>query len=101
MWGAIERISNDLQELVQRDVGTEGEEDGTDLVLVTPNLDKEASIPDATKSWIPPKTEPDHWPIPIIPEEEVASVKDSVTSRLPSREQNLGAEANGSGGVPA
>ena len=29
MWGTIERISNDLQELVQKDVGTKGEEDDT------------------------------------------------------------------------
>ena len=37
-----------------------------------------------------------------IPEEkEVASVKDSVRFGLPSHEHNVGAEASGSGSVPA
>ena len=35
-----------------------------------------------------------------IPEEEVASVKDSIASRLPSHEQNLGTKASGSCGIP-
>ena len=34
-----------------------------------------------------------------IPEEEVASIKDSVASRLLSHEQNLGAKASGYGGI--
>ena len=41
MWGTIERISNDLQELVQKDAGTEGEEDDTNEVPVTTNLNEE------------------------------------------------------------
>ena len=36
----------------------------------------------------------------IIPEEEVASIKDSIAFGLPSHEQNLGAEASGFGGIP-
>ena len=35
-----------------------------------------------------------------IPEEEVASVKDSITPGLLSHEQNLGAKASGFGGIP-
>ena len=38
MWGAIERIGKDLQELIQRDVGTDGE-DEADLAPATINLD--------------------------------------------------------------
>ena len=37
-WGAIERISKDLQEPIQKDVGTDGE-DEEDLVPTTANLD--------------------------------------------------------------
>ena len=37
MWGAIERISKDLQELIQRDTGTDGE-DEADMAPVTINL---------------------------------------------------------------
>ena len=38
MWGAIERTSKNLQELIQRDSGTDGE-DKIDLAPVTTNLD--------------------------------------------------------------
>ena len=47
-----------------------------------------------------PIQQPSHWSMTTIPEEEVASVKDSITSRLPSHEQNLGVEASSSGGIP-
>ena len=38
IWGAIERISKDLQELIQRDVGIDGE-DEADPAPATTNLD--------------------------------------------------------------
>ena len=46
-----------------------------------------------------PIEQPSHWSMTTIPDEEVASVKDSVASGLPSHEQNLGVEASGSGGI--
>ena len=99
MWGTIERISNDLQELVRKDTGTEGEEDDTNQVLVTTNLNEEelalGAIPIAA-----PIQQPRPWSMTTIPEEEVASIKDSVISGLPSYEQNLGVEASDSGGIP-
>ena len=36
----------------------------------------------------------------IVEEEELANVRDSVTSRLPSQEQNVGRGASGFGGLP-
>ena len=103
--GAIDRMSKELQELVQRDAGTDGEEEAY-LVLTSTNLDEEelalgieASIflPFAASTAGPT---PSHWFIPPIPEEEEVSVKDSVTSGLPSKEQNMGAKASGSGRQP-
>ena len=38
MWGAIERISKDLQELIQRDASTDGE-DETEPAPTATNLD--------------------------------------------------------------
>ena len=37
-WGAIKRISKDLQELIQKDAGTDGEAE-EDVVPVATNLD--------------------------------------------------------------
>ena len=95
MWGTIKKISNDLQELVQRDVGTDGEEDDIDPVPVTTHPDEEGlalGIP--SSSWCPPKMETGLGDMTTIPEEEVASVKDSVTFGLPSQEKNLGVVAS-------
>ena len=50
-WGAIERISKDLQELIQKDVGTDGE-DEEDLVLATTNMDTAESAPARTSSIV-------------------------------------------------
>ena len=48
-WGAIKRISKDLQELIQKDAGTDGE-DEEDPVPVTTNLDIAKSAPVGTSS---------------------------------------------------
>ena len=48
-WGAIERINKDLQELIQKDVGTNGE-DETDLAPVATNWDILESAPVVTSS---------------------------------------------------
>ena len=53
MWGTIERISSDLQELVQKDAGIEGEEDDTNQVLVTTNLNEEELAPSAIPTGHP------------------------------------------------
>ena len=52
MWGAIKRISNDLQELAQRDASTKGEEEDIDPVPATTKLDEEGLVPNATISWM-------------------------------------------------
>ena len=41
---------------------------------------------------------PDRWFIPPIPKEDEASVKDSITFRLPPKDQNVVARASGSSG---
>ena len=53
MWQAMKRVSNELQELVQRDVGTEGEEE-IDMALVTPNWDEGLLAPTAKSSMEQP-----------------------------------------------
>ena len=83
-WGAIERISKDLQELIQKDAGTDGE-DEEDPVPVTTNLDTAESAPAGTSSIGTPWS----W-LEGIPEEEESSVKDSVTSGLPLKTANCG-----------
>ena len=76
-WGAIERVSKDLQELIQKDVGTD-REDEEDPVLATTNLDIAESAPAGTSSIYTP------WSgLEGIPEEEESSMKDSVTFGLP------------------
>ena len=79
MWGAIERISKYLQELIQRDTSIDGE-DEADPVPATTNLDAAELAPTEIvligTSW--------SW-LEGIPEEEESSVKDSVTSVLPSK----------------
>ena len=77
MWGAIERISKDLQELVQRDAGIDEEID-EDPTLAIVNLDAAKSAPvgrDSTSTH-------SLW-LEGIPEGEESSVKNSVTSGLP------------------
>ena len=76
MWGAIERISKDLQELIQRDIGIDGE-DVTDPALATINLNAVESALARIVSIDPPWS----WLADILEEEE-ASVKHSMISGL-------------------
>ena len=76
-WGAIERISKDLQELIQKGASTNGE-DEEDPVLATTNLNTAESAPIGTSSIGTPWS----WLGKILEEEE-SSVKDLVTSGLP------------------
>ena len=69
MWGAIERMSKELQELIQGDAGIDGEEEA-DLVLVTTNLDTTKLAPTGTSSIGTPWA----W-LEGIPKEEESSVK--------------------------
>ena len=66
-------------------------------------MDEEGLVPSAatlrTPQSIPLIMELDYWTFPI-PEEEEANVKDSVTSKLLAREQNVGGEASGFGEYP-
>ena len=50
---AMERMSNEVQELVQRDAGTNGEEE-TDPWPVRTNWDEDLPAPSATSSWDQP-----------------------------------------------
>ena len=77
MWGAIERISKDLQELVQKVAGTD-EEAGKDPVSGIVYLDATESAPVGKDSTSTPSL----W-LGGIPEGEESIVKDSVTSGLP------------------
>ena len=74
-----------------------------DLVPTTTNLDKEGLVPSVatlrTPQFVPPIMEYGYWDF-SIPEGEEASVKDSITSGLQTREQNAGVEASGFGGQP-
>ena len=85
MGQALERMSNEVQELVQKDVGTEDEEE-TDLWPARTNWDEDLPAPSATSSWDQPLPfTPSPWLAGIPKEEEKASVKDLVTSGLPAR----------------
>ena len=87
-------ISKDLQEMIQRDIGTNGE-DEADLAPATINLDAVESAPTETVQSGTPWS----W-LAGIPEEEESSVKDSMTSGLPSKRLSVDGEASGSGGQP-
>ena len=91
--GAIERISKDLQELIQKDAGAEEEDEADeDLAPGTTNGDTVELSPAATSSMGTPWS----W-LRGIPEEEESSMKDSVTSGIPLRPPISSAEASGSG----
>ena len=66
-WGAIERISKHLQELIQKDASTDGE-DETDPALAATNWDILESAPVGTSSISTPWS----W-LGRIPEEEESS----------------------------
>ena len=53
MGQAMERMSNELQELVQKDVGIDGEEE-TDPLPVRTDWDENLPAPSATSSWEQP-----------------------------------------------
>ena len=76
-WGAIERISKDLQELIQKDASTDGE-DEEDPIPATTNLD----IAESALALRDSTSTPSLW-LEGIPKGEESSVKDSVTSGLP------------------
>ena len=102
MGQTMERMSNELQELVQKDARTEGEEETDPLPAMT-NWDENLPAPSTTSSLEQPiLSTPSPWLARILEiEEEKANVKDFVGSRLPAQEPGEGVEANGSTGRPA
>ena len=93
MGPALERMSNEVQELIQRDAGTDGEEE-TDPWPARTNWDEDLLAPSAKTSWDQPLlSTASPWLAGIPKGEEKASVKDSVTSGLPAREHGEGMEA--------
>ena len=94
-------MSKDIQEVVQRDTGIEDEEDTEPLPIVE-NLAKEEPILTETSTItqpIPKKAVPARSFL-SIPEEDVVSVKDSVTFGLPVHGSLEGRELGGSSGHP-
>ena len=82
MGQALERMSNEVQELVQKDAGIEDEEEADPWPART-NWDEDLPAPSATSSWDQPLlSTPSPWLVGIPEEEEKTSVKDSVTSGL-------------------
>ena len=97
MWRAIDGMSKDVQELVQNEVGTEEDEDTEPTPAVEePALAETSAIAQPT----PEKTVPARTFF-TIPEEDVVSVKDSVTSGLFAHGSMEGMEAGRSSGQPA
>ena len=97
MWRAIDGMSKDVQELVQKDAGTEEDEETEPTPAVEePALAETSAIAKPT----PEKTVPARTFF-SIPEEDVVSVKDSVTSGLFAHGSMEGMEAGGSSGHPA
>ena len=98
----MERMSNELQELVQRDTRTKDEEE-TDPLLAITNWDENLPAPSITSSLEQPVlSTPSPWFAGILEsEEEKANVKEYVTSRLPAPGHGEGWEASGSSGRPA
>ena len=97
MWRAIDGMSKDVQELVQKDAGTEEDEDTEPTPVVEePALAGTSKIAQSTpKKTVPART------FFSIPEEDVVSVKDSATSGLLAHGSMEGMEASGSSGHPA
>ena len=85
MGQAMKRMSNELQELVQRDASIEGEEE-TKPLLATINWDKELLAPTATSSLEQTVfSTPSPWFAGTREsEEEKSNMKGSVASRLPA-----------------
>ena len=101
MWWAIDGMSTEIQELVQRDAGIEGEE-ATKPVPIVEDPAKEEPVPTATSAIaqpIPKKAVPTRSFF-SIPEDDVVNVKDSVTFGVPTHGSMEGMEVGGSGGRP-
>ena len=96
MWRAIDGRSKDAQELVQKDASTEDDEDTKPKPVVEEPAPAGTS---AIAQWTPEKTVPARTFF-LIPEEDVVSVKDSVTSRVLAHGSMKGMEAGGSSGHP-
>ena len=97
MWRAIDGMSKHVQELVQKDAGTEEDEDTEPTPAVEePALAGTSAIAQPT----PEKTVPARTFF-SIPEEDEVSVKDSVTSRNLAHGSMEGREAGKSSGHPA
>ena len=96
MWRAIDGMSKDVQELVQKDAGTEEDDDIEPTPVVEePALAGTSAIAQPTpKKTVPPLT------FFTIPEEDVVSVKDSVTFGLFAHGSMEGMEVGGSSGQP-
>ena len=101
MWRAIDGMSKDVQELVQRDASTEGEEEIEPLPAVENPVEEEpiSAKASAIAQPIPGKTILARSFFSIS-EEDVVSVKDCVTFGLPTHGSMEGMEAGGSGGHP-
>ena len=81
MWRAIDGMSKDLQEFVQKDASTEDEEDIESSLVVENQPEEEPVLTEtpAIEQPTPEKTVPTRFFF-SIPEEDVVSVKDLVTS---------------------
>ena len=103
MWRAMDGMSKEIQELVQREAGTEEEED-TEPTPADADPATREPIPAGTSTIAQPpagETGPARSFFSFIPKEDVVSVKDSVTSGLPAHESLEGTETGGMGGHPA
>ena len=96
IWQAIEGMSKDVQELVQKEAGTEEDDDTKPTPTVEePTLVGTSAIAQPTlEKTVPALT------FFSIPEEDEVSVKDSVTSGLLAHGSMEGREAGGSSGHP-
>ena len=96
MWRAIDGMSKDVQELVQKDASTEEDEDAESMPAAKePALVETSAIAQPT----PEKTVPAQTFF-SIPEEDVVSFKDSVTSGLLAHGSMEGMETSGLSGHP-
>ena len=97
MWRAIDRMSKDVQELVQKDAGTEEDED------TEPTLAVEEPALAGTSAIAQPTPKQTFLALTFLstPEEDEVSVKDSVTSGLLAHGSMEGREAGRSSRHPA
>ena len=92
-------MSKEIQELVQRDVGTEDEEDTEPLPAIENPAKEEPFLAEtSTIAQLALKKTVPACSFPSIAEEDVVSVKDSVTFGLPTHGSLEGMEVGGSMG---